>query len=64
MAVLVLRRLAAMVVVLLVLTAAIFLLRQITPANPARVALGPQASIGAVEEYSRELGLDKPLVVQ
>ena len=64
MTVLILRRLAAMVVVLLVLTAVIFLLRQITPANPARVALGPQASIGAVEEYSRELGLDQPLVVQ
>ncbi len=64
MAVLILRRLAAMFVVLLVLTAVIFLLRQLTPANPARVALGPQASIGAVEEYSRELGLDKPLVVQ
>ncbi len=64
MAVLILRRLAAMFAVLLVLTAVIFLLRQLTPANPARVALGPQASTGAVEEYSRELGLNKPLVVQ
>jgi peptide/nickel transport system permease protein len=64
MAALILRRLAAMVVVLLALTAVVFLLRQLTPANPARVALGPRASIGAVEEYSRELGLDKPLVVQ
>ena len=64
MPVLILRRLAAMFAVLLVLTAVIFLLRQLTPANPARVALGPQASIGAVEEYSRELGLDRPLVVQ
>ena len=61
---LILRRLAAMLAVLLVLTAVIFMLRQLTPANPARVALGPRASIGAVEEYSRELGLNEPLVVQ
>ena len=61
---LILRRLAAMFAVLLVLTAVIFLLRQLTPANPARVALGPRASTGALEEYSRELGLNEPLVVQ
>ena len=64
MGVLILRRLAAMFAVLLVLTAVIFLLRQLTPANPARVALGPRASTGALEEYSRELGLNEPLVVQ
>lgn len=64
MGVLILRRLAAMLAVLLVLTAVIFLLRQLTPANPARVALGPRASTGALEEYSRELGLNEPLVVQ
>ena len=64
MGVLILRRLVAMFAVLLVLTAVIFLLRQLTPANPARVALGPRASMGALEEYSRELGLNEPLVVQ
>ena len=64
MGALILRRLAAMFAVLLVLTAVIFLLRQLTPANPARVALGPRASTGALEEYSRELGLNEPLVVQ
>ncbi len=57
-------RLIEMIVVLLVLTAAIFVLRQLQPADPARVALGPQASIGAVEEYRRELGMDRPLPAQ
>lgn len=64
MARLILRRVVEMVAVLLVLTAAIFLLRQLQPVDPARVALGPQASIGAVEDYRRELGYDRPLVVQ
>lgn len=61
---LILRRLAEMVVVLIVLTAVVFVLRQLQPADPARVALGGRASIGAVEEYRKELGYDKPLVVQ
>ena len=61
---LVARRLVEMVVVLLVLTAVVFVLRQLQPADPARVALGGRASYGAVEEYRRELGFNKPLVVQ
>jgi peptide/nickel transport system permease protein len=58
------RRVAEMVVVLIVLTAVIFLLRQLQPVDPARVALGPQASVGAVEEYRRELGYDQSLPKQ
>ncbi len=61
---LILRRLFQMFVVLLVLTAVVFILRQLQPVDPARVALGPQASIGAVEDYRKELGFDRPLVVQ
>jgi len=61
---LVVRRIAEMVVVLLVLTAVVFLLRQMQPVDPARVALGPQASVGAVEEYRRQLGYDQSLPQQ
>ena len=61
---LIVRRLVEMIIVLFVLTAVIFILRQLQPVDPARVALGPQASVGAVEEYRRELGYDRPLVVQ
>lgn len=64
MGALIARRLGQMVVVLLVLTAVVFILRQLQPVDPARVALGPQASIGAVEEYRKELGYDRPLPVQ
>lgn len=58
------RRLVEMVIVLLVLTAAVFILRQLQPADAARVALGGRASTGAIQEYRRELGFDQPLPVQ
>jgi peptide/nickel transport system permease protein len=61
---LVVRRLGEMVVVLLVLTALVFVLRQLQPADPARVAVGGRASTGAIEEYRKELGFNKPLLVQ
>lgn len=61
---LVIRRLGEMVVVLLVLTAVVFVLRQLQPADAARVALGGHASVGAVEEYRRSLGFDQPLYKQ
>jgi peptide/nickel transport system permease protein len=61
---LIFRRLAEMLIVLLVLTAVVFLLRQLQPVDPARVALGPRASVGAIEDYRRQLGYDQPLVKQ
>ena len=61
---LIVRRIAEMILVLLVLTAAVFMLRQLQPVDPARVALGPQASVGAVEEYRRQLGYDQSLPKQ
>ena len=64
MVALIIRRLMQMFVVLLVLTAVVFVLRQLQPVDPARVALGPQASIGAIEDYRRDLGYDRPIVVQ
>jgi peptide/nickel transport system permease protein len=61
---LILRRLGQMVIVLLVLTVVVFILRQLNPTDPAKVALGGHASTGAVEAYRRQLGFDKPLYVQ
>ena len=58
------RRLLEMIVVLLVLTAVVFMLRQLQPADPARVALGGRASTGALQEYRKELGLNEPLAIQ
>lgn len=59
-----LRRLAELVAVLISMTFIVFLLRSVIPADPARSAVGPNAPKEAVEAKRKELGLDRPLVVQ
>jgi peptide/nickel transport system permease protein len=61
---LVLRRLGAMVMVLLVLTAAMFVLRQVTPNDPVKELLGPHASASARATLTHKLWLDRPLALQ
>jgi peptide/nickel transport system permease protein len=61
---LILRRLASMVAVLLVLVAIELFLQHLSPVDPVRVLLGPQASASAQAEYAHRLGLDRPLPVQ
>lgn len=57
-------RLAGLLVVLLTMTAVVFLLRQVIPGDPARAAAGPNAPADVVETKRAELGLDRPLVTQ
>ncbi len=56
----ILRRLVAAVVLLLVLSAVIFLLQAITPGDPVRTYVGPNASTATVDRVRAELGLDRP----
>jgi len=42
----------------------IFLLVRVIPGDPARLALGPEATMEQVENLRHELGLDQPLPVQ
>jgi peptide/nickel transport system permease protein len=58
------RRLAAAVVLLLVLSAIIFVLQAITPGDPVRTYVGPNASTGTVDRVRAELGLDRPWPVR
>ncbi|WP_433295444.1 ABC transporter permease [Pseudonocardia sp. CA-142604] len=58
------KRLAAVVVILLALTAVLFLLQHISPADPVKTMLGPGASQELVAETRRQLGLDDPISVQ
>ncbi len=58
------RRLAAMVLVLLGLTLILFILQQISPFDPVRVALGPEASNAVVNAARHRLGYDDSLIVQ
>jgi peptide/nickel transport system permease protein len=59
-----LRRTGSLIVVLLVLSAVVFLLQQVSPGDPARAALGANASRAAVAAERHRLGLDDPLAVQ
>ncbi|MDR5694146.1 MAG: ABC transporter permease [Armatimonadota bacterium] len=59
-----LRRLLHIIPALLGLSILIFVLSRVVPGDPARLALGPDATQEQVEQLRREMGLDKPLVVQ
>lgn len=60
----ILRRLVAMVPVLLALTLFTFFLVRLVPGDPARVMLGPRATPEGVAEIRSALSLDRPIPVQ
>ena len=64
MARLILKRVAAMVGVLLFLAGVLFTLQQLTPADPVHAMLGANASKAAVAAERHKLGFDKPLLTQ
>jgi peptide/nickel transport system permease protein len=57
-------RVSSMIVVILVLAAVMFVLRNLTPTDPAKEILGPHASAQAMEQLRHDLWLDRPLPVQ
>lgn len=64
MASFVLKRILAMVPVLLGVTVAVFMILHLIPGDPVKMALGINASAQAVELLRHQLGLDQPLPVQ
>ena len=64
MKIFVLSRLAAMIAILIALTAALFVLQHISPLDPVHAQLGAQASAEAIAARRHELGLDQSLVNQ
>jgi ABC-type dipeptide/oligopeptide/nickel transport system permease component len=58
------RRVLAGVPVLFLVVTAVFFAFQLIPGDPARAFLGPEATPDVVERVRRELGLDRPIVVQ
>lgn len=60
----VLQRLAAMVAIILILTAIIFFLQRLSGANPVHAYLGANASKAAIAKESAILGYNKPILVQ
>ncbi|MGX7678580.1 ABC transporter permease [Jatrophihabitans sp. DSM 45814] len=59
-----LAKIAQTLLVILGATIAVFLMVHVVPGDPARAALGAQASPQAVQELHQQLGLDRPLFVQ
>jgi peptide/nickel transport system permease protein len=60
----ILHRFVSMIVILLFLTAVIFLLQKISRTDPVRVMVGANAPRNVVEAERHSLGLDRPVPVQ
>ncbi|HUF01476.1 MAG TPA: ABC transporter permease [Gaiellaceae bacterium] len=60
----VLKRLGLAVITLAVLSLIVFAISQLLPGNVGRAILGPFATEESVAELNRELGADRPIVVQ
>lgn len=59
-----LRRLAQGLVIIVLVTLAIFAVLRLVPGDPARLVLGPMASAKAVEVAAEQMGLRKPIPIQ
>lgn len=57
-------RLLQAVPVLIGITVASFVLIHLVPGDPARIQLGPRATLASVHRLDKQLGLDKPLLSQ
>lgn len=60
----VLKRLASAVVIVIVLTAVLFLLEHVSKVNPVHAMLGAGASQSAIKAETHKLGLDRPVTAQ
>lgn len=60
----VIRRIVAMIPVLLGITFLVFMIMQMAPGDPVRIILGENASPEAVEQMREEMGLNDNLLVQ
>lgn len=58
------RRVLGSIPVLLLVVTGVFFAFQLIPSDPARAYLGPEATLETVEALRKELGLDKPMIVQ
>jgi peptide/nickel transport system permease protein len=64
MVVLILRRAAFSLFSFLVVSLLLFVLTRSIPDSPARIVLGDQASEQQIEQFERDHGLDRPILVQ
>jgi peptide/nickel transport system permease protein len=60
----ILRRLLALIPVLIGITFLVFLILHLSPGDPALIILGPKATATSLAQLRHELGLDQPFLVQ
>ncbi len=60
----VLRRLLATIPVMLIVAVLVFLMLRLTPADPAAIIAGDNATTEQVAEIRKRLGLDQPILTQ
>ena len=60
----VLKRLAALIPIVLGISFLIFTIMDLTPGDPARLILGPDATAEAVDQLTEEMGLNRPFFVR
>lgn len=60
----VLRRLAFLMLTLLITSMVVFAITQVLPGDPARILVGREAGEAALQEARRELGLDRPVALR
>ncbi|MEG9883581.1 MAG: ABC transporter permease [Hyphomicrobiales bacterium] len=60
----ILKRLVGFIGVLCVLSLMIFILARVVPGDPARIALGPNATQAQVDALRASMGLDRPVITQ
>jgi peptide/nickel transport system permease protein len=58
------RRIAAMLLTMLVVSFLVFFLAEVVPVDPARAALGPFAKEEALQALREEMGLNRPVLVR
>ncbi|MEM1400430.1 MAG: ABC transporter permease, partial [Pseudomonadota bacterium] len=58
------KRLAVSIIVLVGVSILIFFIARVIPGDPARIALGPNATVEQIEKMRGELHLDEPFFVQ
>jgi peptide/nickel transport system permease protein len=58
------KRLGAAVVIVVALSAVMFILQKVSPVDPVHAMLGPNASPAAIAHESHVLGLDRPVLAQ
>ena len=61
---LVAKRLGAAVVIIIALSAVMFILQKVSPVDPVHAMLGPSASPAAITHEEHVLGLDRPVLAQ